>query len=306
MMDEDGHPLLLTCAGGACDGDDCSDAGSHASSSAGVNGSASVCGTSHMGSDAKGGRVNTGSGTNNVVRHPWGKGGGSARGEAGDLEGGFSSTEEAARGEEAGDDDNDDNSFGDRMYVDDSSGDDDAYGLDGKQNIHESGAGGMNHDAGTEATLCRVPTVACLRRACGKSGTEMVILWEGFGCFAADFNITFICRVGGVEVEAVAHGFSTGTDDDSRAEGDWGWGEGKKKAGTKEWGPAWGTPGKDRNDKSGAAGGALVFNMPRLDWVEEGDAQAVMVPVEVLWTMPEQVGDTSWDIGFWTLFLNLQ
>lgn len=47
------------------------------------------------------------------------------------------------------------------------------------------------------------------------------------------------------------------------------------------WGPDW--------VGEGGEGAGLVCEVPKLAWVEEGQEQAVMVPVDVLWSIQEQV-----------------
>lgn len=138
----------------------------------------------------------------------------------------------------------------------------------------EQGKGNQDQDVGTEATLCRAPTIACLERACGKAGTQVAILWEGFGCqAAAPLNITFSCRFGGLEVPAVEFG-DGGVSSSSLAESEW---DDREEL----WGPDW--------VGEGGEGAGIVCEVPKLAWVEEGQEQAVMVPVDVLWSIQEQV-----------------
>ncbi|CAN0235783.1 unnamed protein product [Scytosiphon promiscuus] len=143
------------------------------------------------------------------------------------------------------------------------------------------GEGGV----GTEVTLCRAPTLACLGRACGKAGSEIPVLWEGFGCSAAaSLNMTFSCRVGGIEVPAISLEDFPGS---SAAEDGFEWIGGKEKEAA--WGPDWIGPGGEER----AAGGGLACTVPRLEWVETGQEQSVMVPVEVLWSLPPQASASA-------------
>lgn len=156
---------------------------------------------------------------------------------------------------------------------------------DGGRGGGDGGGGSGGNDFGTEATLCRVPTVACLGRACGKAGIDVPVLWEGFGCqAAASHNVTFACRFGGEVVPAVD------TQDVSSSsmmadDGDWAGGWDGERDRKESWGPDW---------VGGVfSGGGLVCKVPVLEWVEEGQDEAVMVPVEVLWFLPEQVRATK-------------
>ncbi|CAM9597354.1 unnamed protein product, partial [Ectocarpus sp. 13 AM-2016] len=136
--------------------------------------------------------------------------------------------------------------------------------------------GAEEEDANTEVTLCRAPTLACLARACGKAGNEVPVLWEGVGCrAAASLNVTFSCRIGGLEVPAVS--LEGGTTTSSFGS----WGRGFEE---EAWGPDW--VGEE-------GGGGLVCEVPRLEWVEAGQEEAVMVPLEVLWSLPEQQASDS-------------
>ncbi|CAB1120024.1 unnamed protein product [Ectocarpus sp. CCAP 1310/34] len=142
--------------------------------------------------------------------------------------------------------------------------------------IIANGDGAEEEDADTEVTLCRAPTLACLARACGKAGSEVPVLWEGVGCrAAASLNVTFSCRIGGLEVPAVGLGGETTTS----SSGSWAGGFEEEA-----WGPYW---------AGGEVGGGLVCEVPRLEWAEAGQEEAVMVPVEVLWSLPEQASDRA-------------
>lgn len=49
--------------------------------------------------------------------------------------------------------------------------------------VDDQAGGGMGQEGlGSEVTLCRVPTIACLGSACGQAGSNISVLWEGFGC----------------------------------------------------------------------------------------------------------------------------
>lgn len=125
-------------------------------------------------------------------------------------------------------------------------------------------------------TLCRAPTLACLGRACGRAGTEIPVLWEGFGCTAAaSLNMTFSCLIGGVEVPAVNLEELPSSSAAAEDGLEWAGGDDREEA----WGPSW----------VGGAGGGLVCEVPRLEWVEAGQEETVMVPVEVLWSLPTEV-----------------
>lgn len=136
---------------------------------------------------------------------------------------------------------------------------------------------------GVEATLCRAPTLGCLGNACGKAGSEVPVLWEGFDCQAgsgpagdSSLNFTFACRFGGVEVPASLLGddwSSSGLDDS--------WFNKQRRE--KHWGPRW------IADESEGQGLGLLCEVPRLDWVEQGQDEAVLVPVEVVWSLNPQV-----------------
>ena len=157
---------------------------------------------------------------------------------------------------------------------DDDDGEDDDNGEQGEDGDDDDDA---DADAGTEVTLCRAPTLACLGRACGKAGSEVSVLWEGFGCqAAAALNVSFACRIGGLEVPAVSLEGSSSSS--SAGGGGLGLTGGMQGDRQEAWGPDW-----------VGAGGGLVCKVPRLEWAEEGQEQAVMVPVEVVWFSTGQV-----------------
>lgn len=158
----------------------------------------------------------------------------------------------------------------------------DSTSVDDASEVQQEGGGsavtiianndGLEEDVDTEVTLCRAPTLACLARACGKAGSEVPVLWEGFGCrAAASLNVTFSCRIGGLEVPAVSLEGETTTSSSSSCGGEF-----EEEA----WGPDW--VGEE-------GGGGLVCEVPRLEWAETGQEESVMVPVEVLWSLPEEV-----------------
>lgn len=86
--------------------------------------------------------------------------------------------------------------------------------------------------------------------------------------------MTFSCRFGGVEVPALEYVDGDGVSTSSA--GEWEWDDREML-----WGPDW--------IGGGGEGLGLVCEVPRLAWVEEGQEQAVMVPVDVLWSIQEQV-----------------
>lgn len=296
QMDEDGRPYPFACGVGECGERGCDSAGSPSSRNA------SAYGCSCVGDHGLAREVTTSSvPSSSSLTTPEGYDGEDSGGRG--APGGVSSSSEASRlsssggaGGVAGGG----GGYGSGVYADDTTSvdddvmDDDVMDDDdddgGSTADDGSGQGGV--DAGTEVVLCRAPTLGCLKRSCGRAGTQVAVLWEGFGCFAAGANLTFACRVGGEVVPAEAHGFGSGDDADGRKgggdAGDWGWGSGGKGGGG-EWGPSWDPGNGDGDGRKGAAGGALVFEVPRLEWVEEGEADAVLVPVEVMWSLPDEV-----------------
>lgn len=161
----------------------------------------------------------------------------------------------------------------------------------GDDTTHISEFHGNGDSVGIEATLCRAPTVGCLGNACGKAGSEVPVLWEGFGCQAgsgtagsSSLNFTFACRFGGVEVPASLLG-----DDWSSSGLDDGWSNGARRR--KHWGPRW--IGDEREEQ----GLGLLCEVPRLDWVEQGQDEAVLVPVEVVWSLNPQVKSRLRGVG---------
>lgn len=190
-----------------------------------------------------------------------------------DISGDATTTSATSTTTASNDDGNNDDGNNDDGQKEDDCGDDD-----------DGGGGGNGGDAGTEVTLCRAPTLACLGRACGKAGSEISVLWEGFACrAAAALNVSFACRIGGLEVPAVTLGGSSSSSS-AGAGLDWDWNGVDGRDREEAWGPDWVGAGR-----GAAGGGGLVCEVPRLEWAEEGKEPAVMVPVEVVWFSMGQV-----------------
>lgn len=195
-----------------------------------------------------------------------------------------------------------DPSNGDSSYYDINYNDDVKYVNDDvTYDVTDDGDDDVTHEfhdnggVGIEATLCRAPTVGCLGNACGKAGSKVPVLWEGFGCQAgsgpagsSSLNFTFACRFGGVEVPASLLG------DDWRSSGlDDGWFNELRRE--KHWGPR--PRSRSISNEGQGQGLGLLCEVPRLDWVEQGQDEAVLVPVEVVWSLNPQVKSRLSGVG---------